>query len=42
MLNPLLSPVDASFLTELRATYQRRGNLGADEALDAECTASSG
>jgi enoyl-CoA hydratase len=31
-----VAAVDASFLTELRAAYQRRGNLGTDDALDAE------
>jgi hypothetical protein len=33
--------VDASFHTELRAAYHRRGNLGTDDALDAERAASS-
>jgi len=33
--------VDASFLMELRAAYQRRGNLGTDDALDAERAASA-
>ena len=36
-----VAAVDASFLTELRAAYQRRGNLGTDDALDAERAASS-
>ena len=36
-----VAAVDASFLTELRAAYQRRGNLGTDDALDAERAESS-
>ena len=36
-----VAAVDASFLKELRAAYQRRGNLGTDDALDAESAASS-
>jgi enoyl-CoA hydratase len=31
-----VAAVDASFLTELRVAYQRRGNLGTDDALAAE------
>jgi enoyl-CoA hydratase len=36
-----VAAVDASFLKELRAAYQRRGNLGTDDALDAERDVSS-
>ena len=36
-----IAAVDASFLTDLRAAYQRRGNVGTDDALDAERAASS-
>ena len=36
-----VAAVDASFLTELRTAYQRRGNLGTDDALDAERAESS-
>ena len=36
-----VAAVDATFLTELRAAYQRRGNVGTDDALDAERAASS-
>jgi enoyl-CoA hydratase/carnithine racemase len=36
-----VAAVDATFLTELCAAYQRRGNLGTDDALDTERAASS-
>jgi enoyl-CoA hydratase len=36
-----IAAVDASFLTDLRVAYQRRGNLGVDDALDAERADSS-
>jgi enoyl-CoA hydratase len=36
-----VAAVDAPFLAELRTAYQRRGNLGTDDALDAERAESS-
>jgi enoyl-CoA hydratase len=36
-----VAAVDPGFLADLRAAYQRRGNLGTDDALDAERAESS-
>jgi enoyl-CoA hydratase len=36
-----VAAVDPGFLSDLRAAYQRRGNLGTDDALDAEHAGSS-